>query len=246
VIDAQPGQHNVCAYAINVGPGSHVLLGCRNVLVLPPHAERPFGSFDTLASVNGAINLAGWAIDPDTTDPIDVHVYVDGKLAGGAPANRNRGDVGAIFPASGPFHGFEATFDAAPGPHTVCAYAINDGPPDHTLLACRTLTVIARDAAAPVGSVDLVVRSGATVRVAGWSLDPDTNAPIAVHVYVGPAGTAVTADRSRADIQAILNRGDRHGYDVVLPIPGALTQVCVYGINNNGVGPNTLLGCRTV
>ena len=246
VIGAQPGQHNVCAYAINVGPGSHVSLGCRSVLVLPPHAERPFGSFDTLASVNGAINLAGWVIDPDTTDSIDVHVYVDGKLAGGTPANRNRGDVGAIFPGSGPFHGFEATFNAAPGPHNVCAYAINDGPPDHTLLACRSLTVIPRDAAAPVGSVDLVVRSGGTVRVAGWSLDPDTNEPIAVHVYVGPAGTATTADRSRADIQAILNRGDRHGFDVVLPIPNGPTQVCAYGINNNAVGPNALLGCRTV
>jgi hypothetical protein len=84
------------------------------------------------------------------------------------------------------------------------------------------------------------------VRVAGWTLDPDTNEPIAVHVYVGAAGVAVTADRSRADIQAILNRGDRHGFDVSLPIPAAPTQVCVYGINNNGLGPNSLLGCRTV
>ncbi|MEO5842313.1 MAG: SpoIID/LytB domain-containing protein [Acidimicrobiales bacterium] len=246
VIGAAPGQHNVCAYAINVGPGSHVLLGCRNVLVLPPHAEKPFGSFDALASVNGAINVAGWAIDPDTSDSIDVHVYVDGKIAGGVAANRNRGDVGAIFPGAGPFHGFEATFDAAPGLHNVCAYAINDGPPDHTLLACRTLTVVPRDAAAPVGSVDLVSRSGTTVRVAGWSLDPDTNEPIAVHIYVGPAGTATTADRQRADIQAILNRGDRHGFDVTLSIPTVPTQVCAYGINNNAVGPNALLGCRTV
>ena len=98
VVAAQPGLHNVCAYAINVGPGSHVLLGCRSVQVLPPHATRPVGSFDTLASVNGAINLAGWALDPDTTDPIDVHVYVDGVLAGGTPANRSRTDVGAVFP----------------------------------------------------------------------------------------------------------------------------------------------------
>jgi hypothetical protein len=175
-----------------------------------------------------------------------VHVYVDGILAGGTPANRTRGDVGATFPASGPNHGFDATFAAAPGIHNVCAYAINDGPPDHTLLACRSLTVVPASAAAPVGSVDLVARSGSTVRVAGWSLDPDTNEPIAVHIYVGQVGTATNADRSRADIQAILNRGDRHGFDVTLSIPSALTQVCAYGINNSGVGPNTLLGCRTV
>ena len=75
---------------------------------------------------------------------------------------------------------------------------------------------------------------------------PDTNEPISVHVYVGTAGTAITADRSRADVQAVLNRGDRHGFDVVLPIPNGLTQVCVYAINNNAVGPHTLLACRAV
>ena len=191
--------------------------------------------------------MVGWAQDADAPDAaIDVHVYVDGKLAGGTPANRSRTDVGAAYPASGPFHGFDATFDAAPGPHTVCAYAINDGPPDHSLLGCRVLTVIARDAAAPFGSLDVVARSGTTVRVAGWAIDPDTNAPIAVHVYVGAAGVGVTADGSRTDVQAILNRGDRHGFDVTLSIPSALTQVCAYGINNNGLGPNTLLGCRTI
>ena len=246
VVAAQPGLHNVCAYAINVGPGSHVLLGCRSVQVLPPHATRPVGSFDTLASVNGAINLAGWALDPDTTDPIDVHVYVDGVLAGGTPANRSRTDVGAVFPGYGDRHGFEGTFAATPGVHTVCAYAINDGPPDHTLLACRSLTVIARDAAAPFGSLDVIARSGTSVRVAGWAIDPDTNAPIPVHVYIGASGIAINADRSRSDVGAAFHKGDNHGFDAVLPIGTAPTQVCAYGINNNGVGPHTLLGCRTV
>ena len=246
IVPATPGAHNVCVYAINVGPGSHVALGCRNVTVLPPRAARPFGSFDVAASVDGAINVAGWAIDPDTADPIDVHVYVDAKIAGGTRADRARSDVGALFPASGPNHGFDASFAAAPGPHNVCAYAINDGPADHTFLGCKTMTVTPKDSTPPVGAVDVVARSNGNVRVAGWALDPDDNAPIAVHVYVGTSGTAVTADRSRADVQAALNRGDRHGYDVTLPIPTNRTQVCVYGINNSGVGPNPLIGCRTV
>ena len=246
IIGAQPGPHNVCAYAINVGPGSHTLLGCRGVTVLPPRAARPFGSFDVAASVDGSINVAGWAIDPDTADPIDVHVYVDGKIAGGTRADRIRLDVGAIFPDSGPRHGFDAMFAAAPGAHNVCAYAINDGPPDHTFLGCKTMTVTPKNATAPVGAVDLVTRANGSVRVAGWALDPDDNAPITVHIYVGTSGVGVTADRSRADIQAVLNRGDRHGYDIVLPIPVTPTQVCVYAINNSGVGPNPLLGCRAI
>ncbi|HUP73219.1 MAG TPA: SpoIID/LytB domain-containing protein [Acidimicrobiales bacterium] len=246
VVSAEPGPHNVCAYAINVGPGSHVLLGCRNVVVLPPNAERPFGSFDAASGANGSINVAGWAIDPDTTAPIDVHVWVDGRIAIGSTANGNRSDVGAVYPGSGPFHGFDATFDATPGVHTVCVYAINDGPPDHTALGCRSVTVVARNVAAPFGSIDLVARSGGTVRVAGWVLDPDTNAPIDVHVYVGAAGVGLPADRPRPDVQAAFGRGEQHGFDVVVPIPSALTQVCVYGINNNGVGPNQQIGCRVV
>jgi hypothetical protein len=128
----------------------------------------------------------------------------------------------------------------------VCAYAINDGPPDNTWLGCKSLTVIARDAPAPFGSLDVVTRSGTTVRAVGWAIDPDTNDPIAVHVYVGAVGTPTTADGSRTDVDAILHRGDRHGFDVTLPIATTPTQVCAYGINNNGIGPHTLLGCRTV
>jgi len=175
-----------------------------------------------------------------------VHVYVDGALAGGTLANRSRTDVGAVFPASGPNHGFDATFAATPGPHNVCTYAINDGPPDHTPLGCRPVTVIARNAPAPFGSLDVVARSGSTVRVAGWAIDPDTNDPIAVHVYVGPSGTATQADRSRTDVDAILHRGEQHGFEVVLPIPSGATSVCAYAINNLAGGVNTLLGCRTV
>jgi SpoIID/LytB domain protein len=246
VVAAPVGPHSVCVYAINVGPGSHVALGCRSVTVLPPRAARPFGSFDLAASVEGEINVAGWAIDPDTADPIDVHVYVDGRLAGGTRADRTRSDVGAVFPAAGPNHGFDALFAAAPGQHNVCTYAINDGPADNTFLGCKTMTVTPKDSTPPVGAVDLVVRSNGNVRVAGWALDLDDNAPIDVHVYVGSAGVGVTADRSRTDVQAALNRGDRHGYDVVLPIPAVPTRVCAYGINDSGVGPNSLLGCRTV
>jgi hypothetical protein len=245
-IAAAPGPRNVCVYAINVGPGNHVGLGCRTVNVLPPRAARPFGSFDIAASVDGEINVAGWAIDPDTAGPIDVHVYVDGAIAGGTRADRTRSDVGALFPGSGPNHGFDARFPAAPGVHNVCTYAINDGPPDHTFLGCKTMTVTPKNSTPPFGSVDVVTRTNGSVRVAGWAIDPDDNAPIDVHVYVGASGAGVTADRSRTDVQAVFNRGDRHGFEVVLPIPAAPTRVCVYGINNSGVGPNSLIACRTI
>lgn len=240
---ASPGVRQVCAFVIDVGPGSNQLLGCRAVEVLPPNAARPVGYVDSAISANGKLAVAGWTFDPDGPNPIDVHAYIDGRLAGGLRANIARADIGAVFPAYGPNHGFAGSFDTTPGLHTICLYAINDGPQDHTLLGCPTVNVLPPGAAPPFGYLDVVERSNGTVRIAGWAIDPDTNAPIDVHIYVGATGTPVTANLSRTDVDAAFRQGDRHGYDVRLPISGN-QRVCVYAINNNPAAASTLLGCR--
>ena len=38
----------------------------------------PIGGLEQATWSDGAINVAGWALDPSTTAPITVHVYVDG------------------------------------------------------------------------------------------------------------------------------------------------------------------------
>ena len=81
-----------------------------------------------MTAVDGGIEVSGWAIDPDTSAPIAVHVYVDGvwnsslTRRGGPPRRR-----GHAYSQSGPLHGFDATLSLPPGPHEVCAYAINTG-----------------------------------------------------------------------------------------------------------------------
>jgi hypothetical protein len=138
-ISATPGRHDVCVYAINdnlVGP--HTPLGCRSVTVDVPNGARPFGSLDVLGRLGSSVTVAGWAIDPDTADPIDVHVYVG---ASGTPivADGDRPDLAALFPAAGPAHGFHLTLPA-PANSTVCVYAINDNAAaGHTQLGCRRL-----------------------------------------------------------------------------------------------------------
>jgi hypothetical protein len=130
----------VCVFAINdnlVGP--HTLLGCRSVVVPPPHATPPIGSLDAVITGGGRVTVSGWALDPDTTAPIAVHVYVD---AAGTPviAEGARPDVAAAFAGSGPSHGFLASVPAPAGAGQVCVYAINDNPAAaHTLLGCRRL-----------------------------------------------------------------------------------------------------------
>jgi subtilisin family serine protease len=100
--------------------------------------------------------------------------------------------------------------------------------------------------ASPFGSFDFSGAGPGSVTVAGWAIDPDTAAPIAVHVYVDGAGTALTADASRVDVDAAFGYGANHGFAATVPAPGGVHTVCAYGINASGSGSNALLGCRVV
>lgn len=136
-IPASLGTHRVCATASNVGAGSHTPLGCRTVDVVD---RSPVGNFEQAVGVPGGVEIAGWAIDPDTPDPIYLWVTVDG-IGEHVYADRNRPDVGAVFPASGPNHGFQSVIAANPGSRTVCITASNVGPGSHRSLGCRTATI---------------------------------------------------------------------------------------------------------
>ncbi|HEY6533533.1 MAG TPA: glycoside hydrolase family 43 protein, partial [Acidimicrobiales bacterium] len=135
-VGASPGSHRVCAYGIKVGPGSNSLLGCKTVTVTD---ASPFGSLDSVVPVSGAVKVTGWAIDPETTNPIQVHIYVDGAAVA-VTANVNRPDVGAAFPY-GSNHGYSAQLGAPRGARTVCAYAINVGNGSNRQLGCRVVNV---------------------------------------------------------------------------------------------------------
>ena len=112
---AGPGTHQVCVYAINTGPGTNILLGCSTIT----RPTDPFGYVDGIStSTPEGVRVTGWAIDPDTTDPVDVHVYVD-NTGVARTANTSRPDVGNVFPAYGPDHGYDFTVPAGPGTHQV-------------------------------------------------------------------------------------------------------------------------------
>jgi hypothetical protein len=100
-------------------------------------------------------------------------------------------------------------------------------------------------AGSPFGSFDLASAGPGSVTVAGWAIDPDTVAPIPVHVYVDGTGTALTANGSRPDVDAAFGYGANHGFGVTVPASGGSHTVCAYGINV-AAGSNVLLGCRVV
>ncbi|QIG38324.1 hypothetical protein G5T42_01565 [Microbacterium sp. 4R-513] len=237
------GTTSVCVYAINVGGGGNVLLGCSPVAAM---SGAPVGAFDTVQVADGTVQVSGWAIDPDTTGPTSVHVYVD-SVGTPVTADRPRAELAPTYPAYGTNHGFTATLPAAAGTRSVCAYAINVGPGGTTVLGCQTVTVggpidLGR---VPFGAFEGLDISGNTASASGWAIDPDTTAPIKVHLYVGSTGAEYTADKPRADVAAAYpGTGTNHGFAEKLTLPVGTTQVCAYAINNGAGGP-AFLGCKS-
>ena len=241
-IAADSGPQQVCAYGINVGGGGNRLLGCQ-VVTVP--SGSPIGSIDVANGVPGAIDVAGWSIDPNTAASNPVHVYVDGQGTA-LTADVSRPDVGDFFAGYGPAHGYSTRIPARPGSHQVCAYGIDVAPPGpNSLLGCRTVYV---PDGSPYGALDAVQTAFGIVRVAGWTIDPDTAAPTDVHVYANGVGSAVRADQARPDVAAVFSgAGESHGFDAIVPRVGdGPNTVCAYAINAAGSGGNTLLGCRIV
>ena len=236
-IPASGGTHEVCITAGNVGAGNDVMLGCDWKTVAN---GTPFGSLDVVSTTASSIRIAGWALDPDTTAPITLHVYTRDNLTA-VVANNYRPDVGAIF-QRGDNHGFDATLPASAGVHQVCVYAINQPAGINQQLGCRTVQV----GTPPVGVVDAAVSASGAVTISGWAFDPDTSASIGVHFYVdGGWATATTAGGSRPDVNAVYRITGNHGYSVTIPLAAGPHLVCAYAIDTSG-GINPEIGCRIV
>jgi hypothetical protein len=237
------GTSEICVFGIDsAGVIENKRLGCRSVSTA---SGPPKGSVDSTSAGIGSLTVAGWAIDPDTPNPIDVHVYVNGAWGGAITANGPRADVGRAHPGYGDNHGYSLTIPARGGPSTVCVFGINVGAGGtNPQLGCKTVNV---PGGPPIGAVDTVTVAGGVLTVTGWAIDPDTASSIPVHGYVNDGwGTAATADTVRADVaKAYPGYGDKHGFQITLPArPGANT-VCVYGINTGYGSVNPSLGCRT-
>jgi hypothetical protein len=212
----------------------------------PPPPQPPIGQLDLVRQVPGGVLVFGWAIDPDTTAPIDVHIYVDNAIVGGWRADRYRPDVGAAYPGSGDNHGYDVTIPMAEGAHEVCVYAINVGPATgNPQLGCRSVTV----SHTPFGVLDAVhTVSGQTVRVAGWAIDPDTADPIEVQIYLDGVRLAIlTANGNRPDVGAAhLGYGDNHGFDTTIGNFFGGRTVCIV-LRNAGPGSgNPIAACKQI
>lgn len=241
-VNVGSGSRQLCAYAINEGPGdANPLLGCASLVA------NPVGNHEaSVVDGNGAVVVSGWALDADAAQPVDIHVYVDGQWGTGVTTSVERLDVQGAYPGSGPRQGFRASLPSLPpGRRTVCAYAINIGSgTTNPLLGCRVVEVPPVN---PIGAVNGASTGLGTVRLTGWALDFNTPNPLVLHAYLdGAWAGSFRAETSRPDVGAYLGVGPDHGFDVTLASPTGTHTACLYGINVGAGTTNTLLGCRTL
>ncbi len=206
----------------------------------------PFGHLDVAAaSPGGRLHVTGWAVDPDTTAPIAVHVYVDGRNVSQAPAAASRPDVAAVWPTWGASHGFDLQLPASRGTHSVCAYAINVGSPTvNPSLGCLTATV---SDSAPYGHLDAATWTGSRVALAGWAADADSRSPVRVTTTVdGAASVSVSTSVARPDVAAVYPAaGPDAGFTTTLTTARGSHAVCAAATDAGG-GPASPLGCVRV
>lgn len=244
-VPVSPGQHQICTYGISVGGGDNSLLGCRQVSV--QINRNPIGAFDDAQGMApGGVRLSGWAIDPDSPDPVAMHVYLDGAPVLAVLADQPRPDVGNVLPEFGPDHGLDVLIpDVTEGTHTVCLYAINIGAgTSNTDLGCRTVYRNPN----PIGQLDDVIKQpDGNFRAWGWAIDADTDDPVFVGLMVdGTFVGVMNANTSRPDVAAAFpGFSADHGFEFNnIAIGPGYHSVCLFAAQQ-GSGPEAVsLGCR--
>jgi uncharacterized protein YkwD len=191
----------------------------------PAPSGSTIGNLDSTWRQPGSIGVFGWAIDPDTTASIPVHIYVDGRFAALGAADVGRPDIAAAYPSYGANHGFQIAVPVSGGTHQICAYGINSaGNGTNTQLRCLNIYV----ADSPMGSLDVAKSLTGAVQVKGWSVDPDTASFTKVHFYIdGRFGGMTDANGVRNDVGAMLPAyGANHGYDTYMAVASGNHAVC--------------------
>ncbi|MGI9601477.1 MAG: hypothetical protein ACR2QE_06320 [Acidimicrobiales bacterium] len=239
VVEGVTGSHQVCLRARNGGSGRRTTIDCADVSV---PTGSPLGAVESLTVGPDEVRVRGWVADPDTPKAVNLHVYLDDVFWGGVRADGDRPDV----PGYGSGGGFDFVVPVDAGTHELRVHARDRQSPGRTVLLDRSR--FTTPTGSPFGRLQKVEPGSGQVTVRGWVIDPDTDGPAGVHVYVdGVFAGAGRADRHKGRVAAV-NPGysSRHGFKITVPAGSGTREVCVYGKDKVGGQPNTLLGCRTV
>lgn len=238
----------VTAFQRSQGLQADGIFGRASWLALFPKPPVPYGELETVRSSLGSVAVQGWALDAETTDPVRLHVYVNGRYFTAATADLRRSDVASANPGTGSEHGYDLRLQLPEGAHDVCTYAINAPGTAGTnaLLGCRPVTV----SHTPTGALSSVVQGPSGVVATGWALDPDVTAPLAVDLTLN--GKPLTSVPRASVVRPELadrhpEHGTAHGFSVPLSVPEGTHTVCAVARNAAGTpGADRRLGCTSV
>lgn len=242
ILPIHSGSHLVCVYGLNSGLGTNTKFPCVRVTM----QNNPVGTVDGALQYPGGVTVNGWVLDPDSTGPVTVRIYADGKYTASGVANLARPDLLGHFPDNGANHGFSVFTPLTPGTHVLCAYGLNIAAGTvNTKFGCVT---VAR-AVNPFGASTGIIRAGTsnTIQLAGWAIDPDTLGPVPVHVSVD--GTDRMTLSANVAYTGTLDRfplyGGAHAYSGSIVLDAGEHVVCVTAYNV-GPGSNLALGCARI
>lgn len=153
-----PGAVGTFTFKVRVPPGSGTLrehfrlvaegaawfgpVMWRDIAQNAPPNRRPLGEI-VLSGVDGRkFSMFGYAIDPDTSGPIDVDVSISGVGTFRVPASRRWDGVSERVPGYGDDHAFLfERGDLPSGTRSACVTAIDSAGGPGTSLGCRELVV---------------------------------------------------------------------------------------------------------
>ena len=167
--------------------------------------------------------------------------HVAGTVASGTRIRLAAGSVAAEVPVAG--GGFSGSLPLPAGSHVVCATSLDPAPGFRRDLGCGPVEA----PGTPIGHLDELEGSAATIRVTGWAIDPQTASPVRVQITRnGTVVATVDAGRDRSDLGgAAQHYGTRHGFDAgITPEPGR-NRVCVQIIGVGG-GGDAGAGCAEI
>lgn len=125
-------------------------MGMTQAAVAAKPVQPMMGGLDGLEVTSEGAIARGWALDSDTTRPVDVRFYdvQDPTKPSVGPSTDERADVvrmevATVYPGYGSSHGFRAFVPLSAGDHVICAYALNmPGTPGADLkLGCQAVQV---------------------------------------------------------------------------------------------------------
>lgn len=212
----------------------------------------PIGAVSSIKAVATGLAVTGWAADPDSLGSnVTVAGLVDGRIrAVSAHTSVANATVRAKY-HTGPTPGFAITVPVAAGPHTVCIVARNIGAGLEVALKCVVTPLGTKLTSAqlalhnPVGAVQSASVSATSMRVRGWSDDPDwLGHKLLVVLYVdGRPATTIATHKYTGTRPA--GAGGYSAFDITVPVSRGAHLGCIWSVNA-GLGHNSFLGCNAL